>query len=123
MELLGKNLDELRAFSRSLGEPAYRGAQLYHALYAERNLDLGTMTNLPVALRTKLSSTATITLPAIKHRYWSVDGSVRYLLSLPVPEEQARMKTASVEAVFMPSEGRQTICISTQAGCAVRMCA
>jgi 23S rRNA (adenine2503-C2)-methyltransferase len=119
MELLGKNLDELRAFCQSLGEPAYRGAQLYHALYAERNLDIAAMTNLPAALRTKLSSAATISLPAIKHRYASADGSVRYLLSLPAPEEQTRMKSASVEAVFMPSEGRQTICISTQAGCAV----
>lgn len=119
MELLGKNLDELRALCQSLGEPAYRGAQLYHALYAERNLDLASMTTLPAALRTKLSSSVTITLPAIKHRYSSADGSVRYLLSLPAPEEQSRMKNASVEAVLMPSEGRQTICISTQAGCAV----
>lgn len=119
MELLGKNLDELRAFCQALGEPAYRGAQLYHALYAKRNLEIAPMTNLPAALRTKLSATATITLPAIKHRYSSADGSVRYLLSLPAPEEQTRMRTASVEAVFMPSEGRQTICISTQAGCAV----
>jgi 23S rRNA (adenine2503-C2)-methyltransferase len=119
MELLGKTLDELRAFCQSLGEPAYRGAQLYHALYAERNLDVAAMTNLPAALRAKLSSSATITLPTIKQRYASTDGSIRYLLSLPAPEEQVRMKSASVEAVFMPSEGRQTICISTQAGCAV----
>jgi 23S rRNA (adenine2503-C2)-methyltransferase len=44
---------------------------------------------------------------------------VRYLFGLPAPEEQKRMNAAAVEAVFMPSEGRQTICISTQAGCAV----
>jgi 23S rRNA (adenine2503-C2)-methyltransferase len=119
MELLGKNLEELRAFCQSLGEPAYRGAQLYHALYAERNLDLASMTNLPAALRDKLASAATISLPAIKHRYTSSDGSVRYLLSLSAAEEQTRRKSASVEAVFMPSEDRQTICISTQAGCAV----
>jgi 23S rRNA (adenine2503-C2)-methyltransferase len=119
MELLGKNLDELQALCQSLGEPAYRGAQLYHALYAERNLNVASMTNLPAALRTKLSSTATITVPAIRHRYASVDGSIRYLLSLPAAEEQTHRKSASVEAVFMPSEGRQTVCVSTQAGCAV----
>jgi 23S rRNA (adenine2503-C2)-methyltransferase len=119
MELLGKNKDELRAFCQSIGEPAYRGAQLYHALYAERNLDVASMTNLPAALRTKLASSASVTLPSIRQRYASADGSVRYLLSLPAPEEQTRMKGAAVEAVFMPSEGRQTICISTQAGCAV----
>jgi len=119
MELLGKNKEELRTFCQSLDEPAYRGAQLYHALYAERKLDIAAMTNLPAALRTKLSSGAKITLPSIKHKYLSTDGSVRYLFGLSAPEEQRRMKVSAVEAVFMPSEGRQTICISTQAGCAV----
>jgi len=119
MELLGKNKQELRAYCQSLGEPAYRGAQLYHALYAERNLDLASMTNLPAALRAKLASYAKVTLPQVKQKYLSADGSVRYLFGLSAPEEQSRMKAAAVEAVFMPSEGRQTICISTQAGCAV----
>jgi len=44
---------------------------------------------------------------------------VRYLFSLTAGEEKANTRAASVEAVFMPSEGRQTVCISTQAGCAV----
>jgi 23S rRNA (adenine2503-C2)-methyltransferase len=119
MELLGKSKEELRAFCQSLGEPAYRGAQLYHALYAERNLAVASMSNLPAALREKLSSIATVALPSVQHKYTSADGSVRYLFGLPAPKEQGRLKGASVEAVFMPSEGRQTICISTQAGCAV----
>ncbi len=119
MELLGKNKEELRAICQSLGEPAYRGGQLYHGLYTERNLSIAAMTNLPASFRSKLSSVARATLPSVRHKYSSSDGSVRYLLALPAPEEQSRMKVASVEAVFMPSEGRQTICISTQAGCAV----
>ena len=119
MELLGKNLEELRAYCQKLGEPAYRGGQLYHALYAERRLDVAAMTNLPAALREKLAKEATITVPSVKQRYRSTDGSVRFLLGLAAPVEQSRMKAAAVEAVFMPSEGRQTICISTQAGCAV----
>ena len=119
MELLGKSKEELRGLCSALGEPAYRGAQLYHALYAERNLNVAAMSNLPAALRAKLANDAKITLPAVKQKYSSADGSVRYLFGLPAPEEHARMKSAAVEAVFMPSEGRQTICISTQAGCAV----
>jgi 23S rRNA (adenine2503-C2)-methyltransferase len=119
MDLLGKNKRELQAYCRALGEPAYRGGQLYHALYAERNFDLAAMTNLPAALRAKLAADAKIGLPLVKQRYLSADGSVRYLFGLNAPEEQTRMKAAAVEAVFMPSEGRQTICISTQAGCAV----
>ncbi|MGB7438415.1 MAG: 23S rRNA (adenine(2503)-C(2))-methyltransferase RlmN [Candidatus Acidiferrum sp.] len=119
LELLGKSKQELRDFCQSLGEPPFRGSQLYRALYSERKLNVAAMTNLPAALRSTLSSAATITLPTIKHKYMSSDGSVRYLFGLPAPEEQNRMKSASVEAVFMPSEGRQTICISTQAGCPV----
>ncbi|MGB7845434.1 MAG: 23S rRNA (adenine(2503)-C(2))-methyltransferase RlmN [Candidatus Acidiferrum sp.] len=119
MELLGKNKQELRDYCLSLGEPAYRGAQLYHALYAERNLHLTAMTNLPATLRAKLASDATVTLPLVRQKFLSADGSVRFLLALNAPKDQTRMKAAAVEAVFMPSEGRQTICISTQAGCAV----
>jgi 23S rRNA (adenine2503-C2)-methyltransferase len=113
MELLGKSKEELRDYCVSLGEPGYRGGQIYHSLYAERKFSFAEMTTLPAALQGKLAREATITLPKIKHRYVSSDGSVRYLMGLDA------QKPASVEAVFMPSERRQTICISTQAGCAV----
>ena len=119
MELLGKTREELRAYCETLGEPSYRGSQIYHALYAERNFDLAQVTSLPSALREKLAAEASITLPAVRQRYVSSDGSVRYLFGLGAQKDQARSKPAAVEAVFMPSEGRQTICISTQAGCAV----
>jgi 23S rRNA (adenine2503-C2)-methyltransferase len=119
MELLGKSKEELREFCVALGEPAYRGGQIYHALYAERNFDLAHITNLPAALRKRLSKEARITLPEVKQRFASADGSVRYLFGLTAKEEKLAAKPAAVEAVFMPSEGRQTICISTQAGCAV----
>jgi 23S rRNA (adenine2503-C2)-methyltransferase len=127
MELLGKSREELRALSTGMGEPAYRGDQLYRALYAERRFDLSGVTNLPVAFRDKLITHTTVTLPAVRQRYRSVDGSVRYLVALEETATFAREstqtqkgpRTASVEAVFMPGETRQTICISTQAGCAV----
>jgi 23S rRNA (adenine2503-C2)-methyltransferase len=73
------------------------------------------MTDLPAKLRARLAEEARISLPQAVRRYTSTDGSVRYLLALAA--ENAR--PTSVEAVFMPSEDRQTICISTQAGCAV----
>jgi 23S rRNA (adenine2503-C2)-methyltransferase len=135
MELLGKSKEELRAFCVSVGEPAYRGEQIYHALYAERKFDLAQMTNLPLNLREKLAKEATISSPVVKQRFVSTDGSVRYLFALGDSETKDRrdlnteltegtekrkpLRPASVEAVFMPSEGRQTICVSTQAGCAV----
>jgi len=141
-ELLGKSRDELRAFCVGLGEPAFRGAQIYHALYAERKFDVAQITNLPGALRARLAKEARVILPDVKQRFASTDGSVRYLFGLGIAGEQKEFNTenregaenaekngrvkagrlpkpASVEAVFMPSEERQTICISTQAGCAV----
>ncbi len=141
IELLGKSKEELRAFCAGLGEPAYRGGQIYRALYAERRFDFARMTNLPAALRERLAKEARVTLPELKQRFVSADGSVRYLFGLKGKEEEFNTEgsekestegteksqkrsrrgqtLASVEAVFMPSEGRQTICISTQAGCAV----
>jgi 23S rRNA (adenine2503-C2)-methyltransferase len=140
MELLGKSKEELRAWCAGLGEPAYRGAQIYHALYSERKFDLAQVTNLPAALRARLAKEARITLPEVKQRFVSADGSVRYLFGLGGGDDAdfnteftedtgksgggragrlRRAVSASVEAVFMPSEGRQTICVSTQAGCAV----
>src|SRR5947208_8502098 len=140
VELLGKSKEELRALCMALGEPAYRGGQVYHALYAERTFEFARMTNLPVTVRERLEKEARITLPEVQQRFVSSDGSVRYLFGLSGSEEKtfnaedtekrestkksgeksARAKPAvAVETVFMPSEGRQTICISTQAGCAV----
>src|SRR4029077_6857386 len=136
IELLGKSKTELTEFCVGLGEPAYRGAQLYHALYVERIFDIASMTTLPAALRERLVNEARVTLPVVRQRYVSQDGSVRYLFALPGSQEIKKedfttegtedaeqkirvVRPASVEAVFMPSAGRQTICIATQAGCAV----
>jgi 23S rRNA (adenine2503-C2)-methyltransferase len=119
LELLGKSRDEVRDYCKALGEPAYRGDQIYHWLYGEWEFAVDGMSNLPAALRKKLAGEATITLPEVRQRYVSADGSVRYLLGLPAQGEKSLERPAAVEAVFMPSEGRQTICISTQAGCAV----
>jgi 23S rRNA (adenine2503-C2)-methyltransferase len=119
MELLGKSKEELREYCVALGELAFRGAQIYHALYSERKFDVAQIANLPAVLRERLAKEARVTLPEVRQRFASADGSVRYLYSLPTGEGKETPRQASVEAVFMPSEGRQTICISTQAGCAV----
>jgi 23S rRNA (adenine2503-C2)-methyltransferase len=122
VNLLGKPLDELRELLRELGEPAYRGAQIYHALYAERRFSFSAMTNLPAALRERLAREGAIELPKILRTYRSDDGTIRYVLALSTSDAEGAnksVKPATVETVFMPEENRQTICISTQAGCAV----
>jgi 23S rRNA (adenine2503-C2)-methyltransferase len=120
-DLLGRSRDDLRSLLTEMGEPAYRGAQLYHAFYAERHFDFAEMSNLPATLRERLAREFQTGMPKIARQFRSKDGSVRYLLNLGEPGGTAHAKTpaARVESVFMPSDGRQTICISTQAGCAV----
>ena len=118
VNLLGKSLEELRQFMESLGEPGYRGGQIYHALYAERRFDIAAVTNLPAALRQRLATEAAVLLPRIVRRHSSSDGTTRYVLALDSAGGVAA-KPATIETVFMPEENRQTICISTQAGCAV----
>ena len=113
VNLLGKSKEELRALLESLSEPGYRGTQVYHALYAERRFDFGAMSNLPAVLRERLAREAAIELPRVVRRHRSLDGTVRYVLAI------GEGKPANIETVFMPEENRQTICISTQAGCAV----
>ena len=110
-ELPGLPLDHLRRLAEAWGEPAYRGNQLYHALYVEKKLDFEQIPNLPRAFRAKLQQEATATLPAIEKRYLSTDGTVRYLLRLADGQ--------TVETVWMPEADRHTLCLSTQAGCAV----
>jgi len=119
IDLLGKSAAELRALMAAFGEPAYRGTQLYKSIYANRRFDFAAMSDLPAALRERLAAATRIALPQVTRRYVSADGSVRYLLSLAAVPADRDASPARVETVFMPSEGRQTICISTQAGCAV----
>jgi len=117
LNLLGQSSEELRTLAQSMGEPAYRGSQIYHSIYSERRFDLANFTSLPAAFRKRLAEAATIELPGIVRRHVSTDGTVRYVLGLTA--NTRGQKAATVETVFMPEESRQTICISSQAGCAV----
>jgi len=115
--LLGLTQDELRRLAAAWGQPAYRGSQLYHALYAERRWDFASMSTLPHALRERLLEEASVNLPAIEKKYTASDATCRYLLRLADGQ--------TIETVWLPEKKRQTICISTQAGCAAacRFCA
>jgi len=91
--------------------PSYRARQLYDALYRQQVAELSEISALPKALRDQLLRGNTLGLPTRERRYDSSDGTKRYLLRL----EDNR----TVEAVLMPEEGRDTICISSQVGCPV----
>ena len=108
--LVGMDLAELR---EALGsdQPAYSAKQVYEAIYRGRATDLTDISALPAALREGLSERLAVGLPEIDRRFESADGTRRYLLRLA----DGRM----VETVLMPEGERDTICISSQAGCAV----
>ena len=104
VELLGKSAEELRELLVSLGEPAYRGPQIYRALYAERRFDFAAMTNLPAALRARLAEEARITLPRIVRRFPSVDGSIRYLFSIGGEDAKAHADRGRLHAQGRPPD-------------------
>lgn len=93
------------------GQPAYRAAQIYRAVYRDKIGDLFQISTLPASVRTELASHAELGLPELDRRYESIDGTRRYLLRLS--------DGRTVETVLMPEEDRDTVCISSQVGCPV----
>ncbi len=130
-QLLGLDLQELTAIALAAGQPAYRGRQLFEALYRQRLEDLENFTVLPHAWRAQLAARFVVGMPTIEKKFVSTDGTVRYLMGFADGQ--------SVETVWMPEgdDGEQgdgseageeeetrrwrraTICVSSQAGCAV----
>lgn len=109
VELIGLSQPELVEFVQSLGEPAYRGRQIFAALQHRRLRSFDEMTDLPKDLRARLNDVANASTLKVESRYISSDGTRRYL-----------MKTHDglpVETVFIPEEHRDTICFSSQSGC------
>lgn len=118
--LIGKSLDELQDLSVQMGEPSYRGGQIYRELYERRQTQIEKMTALPGEMRRKLAENTRVGLPEIVRRHKSADGTVRYVLRCAGTKfETGAERGATIETVFMPEEKRQTICVSTQEGCAV----
>lgn len=110
-ELVGLSARAMERLLVALGEPLYRGRQLYQALYRQRQWDLAKMTPFPPALRQLLAEQVQITLPEIEKKFASRDGTCRFLLRLADGRQ--------IETVRMPEPGRNTICVSTQVGCPV----
>jgi len=134
--LLGLSLQELTNLALGSGQPAYRGQQLFDAIYRQKIERLDQVSTLPLEYRARLAEEGWgVGFPAIVRRFVSSDGTVRYLVELADGE--------TVETVWMPEgdggeigdgseagdeiEGgaasvgwrRATICVSSQVGCAV----
>ena len=109
LQLTGFTQSELVSFAAQLGEPAYRGKQIFGALQRRRLRSFDEITELPLELRSRLSNMAQASVLSVTSRYVSQDGTRRYLMKT--------LDGLPVETVFIPEERRDTICFSSQSGC------
>jgi len=91
--------------------PSFRATQIYKSVYQRWFDDFELMTDLPKGFRAELASEWDIKLPAVHRRFTSNDGTRRYLVKATDSELS--------ETVFIPEEHRNTVCISSQVGCAL----
>jgi 23S rRNA (adenine2503-C2)-methyltransferase len=109
--LLDLDPAQLIAYCGELGEKPFRAKQLQRWIHQFGASDFDSMTDLAKSLRDKLKAHARISAPAVISDHTSADGTRKWLLDVG--------QGNAVETVFIPEENRGTLCISTQAGCAV----
>ena len=102
---------QLVAYCAGLGEKPFRAKQLQRWIHQFGAADFDSMTDLAKSLRDKLRTRAEIRSPAVISDNTSTDGTRKWLVDVG--------NGNAVETVFIPEENRGTLCISTQAGCAV----
>lgn len=111
VNLLDFDLEGLAAFCEQLGEKRFRAVQLFRWIHQKGASRFDEMTDLAKSLREKLPSVADISDLPVLSRQDSADGTIKWLFD--VGDGNA------VETVFIPEDDRGTLCISSQAGCAV----
>ncbi len=106
--LLGLDREEL---AEIIGDKPFRGAQAFQWLYQKGARQIDEMTNISLPLRKKINEAAYIGYPEIKARQISSDGTEKLAYTLDDGEV--------IESVLIPDEDYFTICVSSQAGCAM----
>ena len=109
--LLDFDLEGLTAFCERLGEKRFRAVQLFRWIHQKGAHDFGQMTDLAKSLRDKLAAAAEIRALPVASEQVSADGTVKWLFDVGGGN--------AVETVFIPEVDRGTLCVSSQAGCAV----
>ena len=112
LDLYDVSLEELHAFVRDIGQPEYRAIQLWQWLYQHLVVDMDQMTNLPRTLRDQLINSTSLNIKEpVEIQYSKDNQTTKALFHL----EEGNY----IETVLMMYEKRRTLCISTQAGCAM----
>ena len=109
--LLDYDLEGLAAFCGQLGEKRFRATQLFRWIHQKGATDFDQMTDLAKSLREKLAGAAHIQGLKAVSRHDSADGTIKWLFDVGAGDV--------IETVFIPESDRGTLCISSQAGCAV----
>jgi len=111
VNLLGLSPVRLAAFFESIGEKTFRAQQVMKWIHQQGVTDFDQMTNLSKSLRERLKELAEVVLPEVVQEFDSADGTRKWLI---------RMEGGScIETVFIPVEGRGTLCVSSQIGCSL----
>ncbi len=108
-DLVGLSRDALAATVAALGLPRFRAVQIWHWIYHRGVVDFGAMTTLARPLRDRLAEEFVIGRPGNVCKLDSTDGTIKWLYRFADGNE--------AETVFIPEEGRGTLCISSQIGC------
>lgn len=109
--LLDFDLEGLAAFCERLGEKRFRATQLFRWIHQRGANDFSGMSDLAKSLRDKLPGVAHIAALPVLSRQNASDGTIKWLFDVGNGD--------AVEAVFIPESDRGTLCVSSQAGCAV----
>jgi 23S rRNA (adenine2503-C2)-methyltransferase len=111
VNLLDYDLEGLAVYCDRLGEKRFRAVQLFRWIHQRGATQFDEMTDLAKSLREKLKASAHIKALDVISQHISSDGTIKWLFSVGGGD--------AVETVFIPEDGRGTLCISSQAGCAV----
>ncbi len=109
--LLEYDLDGLAAFCERLGEKRFRATQLFRWIHQKGASNFDDMSDLAKSLREKLKTCAHIAALPVLEQHISADGTIKWLFDVAGGN--------AIETVFIPEDDRGTLCVSSQAGCAV----
>lgn len=111
-DLAELELAELETLVESLGVRRFQARQIYRWVYRRGITEFSRMTDIAKPVRERLAEALRVSTPVVRQRDVSADGTVKFLLVLA----DGRL----IESVFIPDTPKQTFCISTQVGCAMR---
>ncbi|AJQ94488.1 23S rRNA (adenine(2503)-C(2))-methyltransferase RlmN [Gynuella sunshinyii] len=111
VNLMGMTISQLEDFFVQMGEKKYRAVQVVKWIHQRGVSSIEEMTDISRSLREKLAGIAVINAPEVTYQKDSKDGTRKWIMKMP--------GGSSVETVFIPEEGRGTLCVSSQIGCSL----